>query len=53
MGVGFIEHLVSTAGVKLEESVARRTLQVPGKWLLHFCHDFTSLLRDLGTAAQT
>mgnify|MGYP001807298350 FL=1 len=55
MGVDFIKMLLSTAEQtgKLKKSEPARTLQVPGKWLLHFCHDFASVMRDLAKMSKT
>jgi hypothetical protein len=55
MGVNFKDVLLSTAGDlgKLKKPEPARTLQVPGKWLLHFCHDFASVLRDLTKMSKT
>jgi hypothetical protein len=55
MGVDFIKMLLSTAEQtgKLKKSETARTLQVPGKWLLHFCHDFASVMRDLAKMSKT
>ncbi|WIA10924.1 hypothetical protein OEZ85_011089 [Tetradesmus obliquus] len=55
IGEGFARILQSQvkSETTLKQATPVRTLQTPGKWLLHWCHDFACLLRELTGVSNT